>query len=206
LRFIWSMITHCRWIFKTYFNFKYRIKPDPYQINTSRYEQTKIAKSIEKIRGQKFSNVLEIGCGAGYHTEYLLPFSDRMVCIDNSGEALKRARERISDARVTFKQLDLVTDNLDEKFDLIFCSEVLYYLDLEQLHAASARIIDWLNTGGTLILVHALVESKYIERSILKRPGARTIHSLFMDSNHLYTVHDTIEKFYRITVLKKLDK
>lgn len=180
------------------------MKADPYRIDESEYEQTKIAKSIEKIKGQKFPNVLEIGCGGGYHTELLLPFSGKMLCIDSSSAAIKRAKEKVSDERVTFKQSDLVIADLEEKFDLIFCSEVLYYLNLEQLHAVSARIINWLKAGGTLILVHARLENNRLERIIMKRPDARIIHNLFIESNNLHAMYDTIEEFYRITILKKL--
>ena len=204
MSFIWLAVTCYRWIIRTYFDFKYSMNADPYRIKDSRYEQIKIAKGIKKIRGQKFSNVLEIGCGAGHHTGFLLQLSDRVLCIDNSSVALKRAREKISDERAIFKQLDIATDNLDEKFDLIFCSEVLYYLNSDQLHTAHAKIINWLKTGGILVLIHALLENNPVEKLFLKRPDARVIHSLFMDSSNLQTTHDAIEEFYRITVLKKL--
>jgi len=182
------------------------MKDDPYRINESSYEQTKIAKSIERIRGQKFPSALEIGCGTGYHTEFLLSFSDRILCIDSSNTALKRAREKICDERVTFKQLDIVSGDLEEKFDLIFCSEVLYYLSLEQLYPAALKIINWLKAEGTLILVHARLEDSCFERIFQNRPAVGVMHSLFIKSNKLYTVHDKIEKFYRITVLKKLSE
>lgn len=181
-------------------------KDDPYQINESSYEQTKIAKSIERIKGQKFLSALEIGCGAGHHTEFLLPFSGRILCIDSSNMALKRARERICDERVTFKQLDIVSDDLEEKFDLIFCSEVLYYLNLKQLHLTALKIINWLRAEGTLILVHACLEDSYFERIVSDRPDIGVIHNQFIKSNNLYNIYDKIETFYRITVLKKLSE
>ncbi len=64
-------------------------------------------------------------------------------------------RERLRDvpnARV--EQRSLPEDTPDGPFDLIVCSEVLYYWDRELLTEALGRFADRLQPGGSLLAVH----------------------------------------------------
>jgi SAM-dependent methyltransferase len=90
-----------------------------------------------------YDSVVDVGCGAG-HNLPLVCAGRRLkrVCgIDVSAEALHRARER-SDAE--FTQLDIETEALDARFDLVFSSLLLEHLGddgaaLRNMRAMAAR-------------------------------------------------------------------
>ena len=58
-----------------------------------------------------FSNVLELGCGSGKNTEWLITKADKLVGLDFSDGMLDLARSKISSENVTF-----IKANLNEKW------------------------------------------------------------------------------------------
>ena len=58
-----------------------------------------------------FSNVLELGCGSGKNTEWLITKADKLVGLDFSDGMLDLARYKISSQNVTF-----IKTNLNEKW------------------------------------------------------------------------------------------
>jgi|TARA_Y100000031_G_C8101797_1_gene329055 ubiquinone/menaquinone biosynthesis C-methylase UbiE len=58
-----------------------------------------------------FSNVLELGCGSGKNTEWLITKADKLVGLDFSEGMLDLARYKISSKNVTF-----IKANLNEKW------------------------------------------------------------------------------------------
>ena len=58
-----------------------------------------------------FSNVLELGCGSGKNTEWLITKADKLVGLDFSEGMLDLARYKISSENVTF-----IKTNLNEKW------------------------------------------------------------------------------------------
>tara|TARA_Y100000588_G_scaffold278305_1_gene294937 strand:+ start:12727 stop:13353 length:627 start_codon:yes stop_codon:yes gene_type:complete len=65
-------------------------------------------KSLYNI---KFSNVLELGCGSGKNTEWLITKADKLVGLDFSEGMLDLARYKILSENVTF-----IKANLNEKW------------------------------------------------------------------------------------------
>lgn len=76
-------------------------------------------------------DVLEIGCGTGKNTEWLLTKTRQITGADFSEEMLAKARTKITDSRATFQHLDLRQPwNIpDHSFDLITCSLVLEHIE-----------------------------------------------------------------------------
>ena len=58
-----------------------------------------------------FSNVLELGCGSGKNTEWLITMADKLVGLDFSDGMLDLARYKFSSENVTF-----IKTNLNEKW------------------------------------------------------------------------------------------
>jgi len=75
-------------------------------------------------------NILEIGCGTGKNTEWLLIRAKQLVAVDFSAEMLVRAKEKITANNVEFKELDLRNDweFSENRFDLITCSLALEHI------------------------------------------------------------------------------
>jgi ubiquinone/menaquinone biosynthesis C-methylase UbiE len=77
-----------------------------------------------------FDTVLEIGCGTGKNTEWLLYKAAHMIAVDLSEEMLLKAKEKIQSEKVEFILADINREwNFTEQtFDLISFSLVLEHI------------------------------------------------------------------------------
>ncbi len=74
------------------------------------------------------TEILDVGCGPGHMLDQLhtaFPGA-RFVGIDNAAETVAENRERLPWCR--FEAVDLSASQLDEKFDVVVCSEVLEHV------------------------------------------------------------------------------
>jgi trans-aconitate methyltransferase len=80
------------------------------------------------LAGLEYESVLDVGCGAGHNLPLLRAGGDerRLAGVDVSAAALERARAKAPDAE--FVQLDIQTERLDGRWDLVFSSLVLEHL------------------------------------------------------------------------------
>ena len=95
---------------------------------TSDLDKIVTVKSLSVIN---FSNVLEIGCGTGKNTEWLITRADSLVGLDFSKNMLALAKRKVMSDKVTFINANLiqkwpVTDNL---FDLATINLTLEHLE-----------------------------------------------------------------------------
>lgn len=129
---------------------------DPWRYATP-YERRKYEQTLELIPQGCIRRALEVGCAEGVFTASLAPRVDRLVAADISQLALTRAGARCSGLdNVDFLRLDIAHDPLPGTFDLIVCSEVLYFLsDVAELQAVAGKLVAALEPGGTLVSVHA---------------------------------------------------
>ena len=98
-------------------------------INTTRDLDANVTKkSLSKI---DFFKVLELGCGSGKNTEWLITKADRLVGLDFSKNMLDLARKKIKNDKVTFINTDInknwpVNDN---SFDLATINLTLEHIE-----------------------------------------------------------------------------
>jgi ubiquinone/menaquinone biosynthesis C-methylase UbiE len=78
-----------------------------------------------------FNNCLEIGCGTGKNTEWLVQKAEHVTAVDLSEEMLFKAKEKIQSSSVEFKQVDINSEwNFTEKtFELVTFSLVLEHIE-----------------------------------------------------------------------------
>ena len=89
------------------------------------------AKALREVLSTiPFNSCLEIGCGTGKNTEWLLQKAERLTAVDLSEEMLSKAREKVRSPKVEFVQADINSDwNFTEKkFDLVGFSLVLEHI------------------------------------------------------------------------------
>lgn len=60
-------------------------------------------------------------------------------------------------------------------YDLVFCSEVLYYLGYSRLRKLSAELAQRLEPGGHLVLVSAWPAARLFHRPFLKYPAFKLV-------------------------------
>lgn len=90
------------------------------------------AKALREILSAiSFHTVLEIGCGTGKNTGWLLQKAEHIAAVDLSEVMLSKAKEKIQPGKVEFIQADINNEwNFTEKiFDLVSFSLVLEHIE-----------------------------------------------------------------------------
>ncbi len=183
--------------------------PDPWKY-TSPYEQTKYEQTLELLPNVKFEQVLELACAEGHFTAQLAPKVGNLVATDISQIALDRTKQRCKNLNnnVSFQRLDFITEPINGKYDLIVCSEVLYFTEnLELLKAAASKIAAALKPGGYFITAHA-----NLVRDEPNRPGynwgyafgAKVIGETFANTRPLQLIKELYTPLYRIQLFQAL--
>lgn len=140
----------------------YRDRGDPWEFETSAYEQAKYDRTIDSLPRPLYPRGLEIGCSNGVLTRRLAERCDALTAVDVSETALAQARARCADLRhVAFERRRLPAEWPDGSFDLVLLSEVAYYWDDTDLALAADRLREALASGGDLLLVHWLGPTDY---------------------------------------------
>ena len=123
----------------------------------SAYEQQKFAHSIETLNGIRAADALELACAEGHFTLHLAAIADTVLATDIAAAAIARAAERCAHLpHVRCVRLDFRDQPIPGTFDLIVCSEVLYYLrDREELRNVVRRLAAHLRPGGRLLTTHS---------------------------------------------------
>jgi len=109
----------------------YDIWANQYDTNENRTRDLDKKSTIETLSKYEFENVLELGCGTGKNTNWLLEKAKRIIGLDFSQEMLNKAKEKISNEKVIFKKADLNEDwEIDNNFaDLITSSLTLEHIE-----------------------------------------------------------------------------
>lgn len=165
-----------------YFERLYRRRSDPWSYRTSDYEQRKYRRVLEILSGRSYGRVLEVGSSEGVFTAMLGPLGGEVLGVDISQVACERARARCAAfSNIRFQAADIREAEVDGRFDLIICSEVLYYLGGNRpLAGVRDKLADLLADGGQLVLVNPL-------------PPARRVHKIFRANRQLQLLRQHLE-------------
>lgn len=83
------------------------------------------------LAGKTFDHILEIGCGTGKNTSWLLGRAGQLTGVDFSAEMLEKAKDKNTGKNIRFMQADIrqVWEYEQNIFDLIACSPVLEHIE-----------------------------------------------------------------------------
>lgn len=101
---------------------------------------------------EKNTRILDLCCGAGQTTRYLVNRSDHCTGLDVSPVALERAREAVPSATYV-EGLAEKTPFADGEFDLVHTSAALHEMDPRQLREILEEVYRILRAGGIFALV-----------------------------------------------------
>jgi SAM-dependent methyltransferase len=136
--------------------------------------------------------VLDIGCGTGLHSVRMAKYGFSVVGIDCSEKSLEAAKKLAAHHNVTENITFYCDDALDwmnksnEKFDCVFTSGVLYYLNIDIL---MERLQKTLTHGGHLLSVETF--------------GGNPFMNIMRKRRHIYD-EQTLNHLHRSKEIKDL--
>lgn len=101
-----------------------------YDTNENKTRDLDKKVTIETLSDYNFLTVLELGCGTGKNTKFLLTKAEQIIGLDFSEGMLEKARKKITSDKVVFQQADLTKEwEVQNEFsDLITCSLTLEHI------------------------------------------------------------------------------
>ena len=139
----------------SYFDNLYNANPDPWNFETSDYEASKYAATLAALPKERYHAAFEIGCSIGVLSLQLASRCDSLLSVDVSEKAMGRAIQRCQHLpQVRFQLMQVPEEYPTGLFDLTLVSEVGYYWSWDDLKKAQQLIIEHLEPGGHLLLVH----------------------------------------------------
>jgi predicted TPR repeat methyltransferase len=182
---------------REYFEGLYAESKDPWDYESSDYEQRKYQKTLQALGGRRFTRALEVGSSIGVFTELLAPLCDELIALDLSERAVAAARQRLSGHEQVRVQRRGVPEEMSEgPFDLILASEVLYFLTREVMLAALEGFERELAPCGLLLAVHWRKETKTYPLQ------GDEVHELLMENTQLKHIENIIEPEYRLDLFE----
>ena len=145
------------------------MKNDYYKAYDKRYRQTyennslweisertkEVIDTLKKYKITKNSNILELGCGEGRDEIYLLDNGYNVLGVDYSFAVTDKCNELTNYKYVNnFKQLDLIENSLNEKFDFIYSVAVIHMFVLDEHRNKFYNFIyDHLKDNGIALII-----------------------------------------------------
>jgi ubiquinone/menaquinone biosynthesis C-methylase UbiE len=122
---------------------------DTNENKTRDLEATALREVLEEI---EFDNCLELGCGTGKNTEWLITKAKHVTGVDLSEEMLNKAKEKISSDKVRFLLANMNSNNdySDRMYDLVTFSLVMEHV--ENIDPVLKKVSKTLNSGGYIYI------------------------------------------------------
>jgi SAM-dependent methyltransferase len=140
---------------REHFEARYAADPDPWDFETSAYEHDKYERTVAALGDRRFTHAFEAGCSIGVFTAMLAERCDALLAVDIAQAAVDAARTRLAaHDHVRLERRTLPEEWPAGPFDLVVCSELLYYWDRATLEHALPVMAASLAPGGRLIAVH----------------------------------------------------
>lgn len=187
----------------------FRNQTDPWDSDNP-YQQSKFEKTLEILPKHYFENVLEIGCAEGHFTSKLFRLTDALTAVDISPTAISRARQRDDlqvPNNVRFMRLDFMHEFLTSYFDLVVCSELLYFVvDQEDLSIVADRLSYSVMPRGYLLMAHSNCQVDDPDKPGFDWDvpfGARIIGEKFCESEHFWLIKEYRTPIYRVHLFQR---
>ena len=181
------------------FDALYSDEIDPWRFRTSAYERAKYAATLAALPRPRYRRAIEAGCSIGELTRLLGGRADAVLGLDVSAVAVAEARRTHGHVPgLAFEVCELPEGWPAGRADLVVLSELLYFLEPDEVDALATRVTDTLEPGGHCVVVCWLGEN---DRT-LDGDGAaeRFIRAFAADGA---TVLARREPGYRIDVLER---
>ena len=158
--------------------------PDPWGVGVSPLAQQRYLALVAVVsQHSPCGSILDVGCGEGALTRYLVGFAPRVAGIDASATAVARARQLVPKA--VFECSTLEAFSTDDVFDVVLAVEVLYYVKCR-----NAAIRKLLALGRSVIVSYTHRERAHLDPILdaYCTVEQRVFHPFFGLKRHGFTV------------------
>src|SRR5215203_3705776 len=115
-----------------------------YDTNTNLTRDLDQKVTRDTLADQNFSSILELGCGTGKNTAFLVQIGTQVHALDFSQGMIKKAKEKVKAENVRFEMANLTKlwPCENEAYDLIVCNLVLEHIEnLTHIFSEAARTL-----------------------------------------------------------------
>jgi SAM-dependent methyltransferase len=190
---------------------------DPWDIETSDFEQRRCARLLPILFARRYAKALEVGCATGVFTRFLARVADRSVALDISPTAIACARKTWTGPDSTeFRVANIIEydPRAEGPWDLVVMSDMIYFLgwlypffDVAWL---AMELFAATTIGGQLLLANCYGGAE----DYLMRPSLiRTYRDLFVNVGYRIKTEETfrgtkngVEIEALITLFEKLNE
>jgi SAM-dependent methyltransferase len=186
-----------------YFDSLYTTDSDPWKFETSDYEAEKYAATLAALPKSYYRSAFEIGGSIGVLTQMLAQRCDSLLSVDVSEMAQQQAIARCQALpNIRFQLMQVPQSYPDEPFDLTVLSEVGYYWCRDDLQKAQRLMLDHLEPGGHLLLVHWTPYADYYDNPL----SGDEVHEAFLalPSSQLKHLHGNQADKYRLDLFERV--
>ncbi|WP_456422212.1 class I SAM-dependent DNA methyltransferase [Lutibacter sp.] len=150
--------------------------------------------TISTLSNYKFNTVIELGCGTGKNTLWLLKKAQKIIGLDFSQEMLNKAKEKINTANVVFKKTDFTKPwDIENNFaDLITSSLTLEHI--KNLDVIFKQVSEKLKSNG-LFFISELHPFKQYSGSKARFESENGIVELEVYTHHISEYLNSAKKY-----------
>jgi ubiquinone/menaquinone biosynthesis C-methylase UbiE len=115
-----------------------------YDSNTNLTRDLDQEVTRDTLANQQFESILEIGCGTGKNTAFLVQIGTSVHALDFSQGMVEKAKEKVQTGNIRFSIVNLIKrwPCEDGAYDLITCNLVLEHIqDLTHIFSEAARAL-----------------------------------------------------------------
>ncbi|MFP2900994.1 SAM-dependent methyltransferase [Corallococcus sp. 4LFB] len=174
---------------------------DPWRFDALGCVRSRDDVTLASLPRARYRSALEIGGAIGLLTEKLQARCDALLSLEPSESAQARAIHRCRHLpHVRFQRMDVPHGSPEQTFDLTLVSERGAYWNLRELALAQQRILEHLEPGGHLVLVHWTGQTRDM------RLDGHAVHDAFrqLAPRHLRHLRGEMEGTYRLDVFERL--
>lgn len=166
-------------------------------------ETKEVLNTIDKYNITKKDNILDLGCGEGRDTIYLLNKGYNVLGIDYSNTVINKCNEITNNKyKDKFIAFDIFKDKLDIKFDFIYSVAVIHmFIDKKDRNKYYNFIYNHLNNNGYSLIIS--MGDGVTNYKTKKKDSFNRDYKINMNDNKKYLITNTSCNIVDINTLTK---
>jgi demethylmenaquinone methyltransferase/2-methoxy-6-polyprenyl-1,4-benzoquinol methylase len=146
-----------------------------------------LRRAVDKFKPA--GEVLELACGTGIWTQYLLQYAAQITAVDAVPEVMVANKERTQSAKVQYIQADLFNWQPEKKYDVVFFTFWLSHVPPERFEAFWKLVTNALKPQGRVFFIDSRFEQTSTARNhILENPADTVIKRRLNDGREFNIV------------------